>query len=372
LIKNRLTLTENLLLVSLFAFNPMLIKFLNQILSDIPLLFFATLALLLMTKENKRGTLDYVLLGVVIAFAFFVRTTGILLLATFLLVEFFKGWRNRTNRERIMQSLWNVVFVVGTFGLMWAIYTLIFPGGEESYFAQYQAFQLEKVRGYISGYFRVFGSFFGEATIWKYIYYVLFVFFLIGLWIKRKDEAAFILFFLLWMILLITWPYWQGPRFIFPLLPIFLYFTFQGMKTIINKIPERWHRLGQGVFTAFWLVIIGFFLFNSSTKAYENLLDDRVTTGSFDPFSMATYRFIREKTPTESVIIFFKPRAMRLFTDRDSIMSLECDRLSLGDYVVISKKAENSQIPPNELDECGLPLEAVFENRRFLVYEIQK
>ena len=27
------------------------------------------------------------------------------------------------------------------------------------------------------------------------------------------------------MILLVSWPYWQGPRFIFPLLPLFIYFA---------------------------------------------------------------------------------------------------------------------------------------------------
>ena len=30
------------------------------------------------------------------------------------------------------------------------------------------------------------------------------------------------------------------------------------------------------------------------------------------------------------------------------------------------------QIPPNQIDECGLPLDKVLENRRFIVYEVQK
>src|SRR5215207_4284321 len=54
LMNNRLTRTESLLIVSLFAFNPLLIQFLDQILSDIPFLFFSTLALLLMTNRKKR------------------------------------------------------------------------------------------------------------------------------------------------------------------------------------------------------------------------------------------------------------------------------------------------------------------------------
>jgi hypothetical protein len=53
-------------------------------------------------------------------------------------------------------------------------------------------------------------------------------------------------------------------------------------------------------------------------------------------------------------------------------MILECDRLSLGDFVVLSKKAENSQIPPEKIESCNLPLDEVFENRRFIVYKILK
>src|SRR5688500_17203327 len=58
LTKTHLTTTESFLLVSLFAVNPLLINFLDEILSDIPFLFFSTLALLLMMKEKPRGTLD--------------------------------------------------------------------------------------------------------------------------------------------------------------------------------------------------------------------------------------------------------------------------------------------------------------------------
>jgi hypothetical protein len=31
---------------------------------------------------------------------------------------------------------------------------------------------------------------------------------------------------------------------------------------------------------------------------------------------------------------------------------------------------ENLQIPPEQIDECNLPLHKVFENRRFVVYEV--
>lgn len=371
LIRNRLTWGESLLLVALFAFNPMLIDFLDQILSDIPFLFFSTLALVLMTNENQRSPLQSILLGGVIAFAFFIRTTGILLLASFLAVEAFSLWRRRADRESNKRILLGMVIVSAAFGLLWGIYALLFPGGGESYFAQYQAFRLETMLAFIGAYFQLFSLFLGEAILWKYIYYLLFVFFLGGLWIRRKEEPVFIVFFSLWMILLVTWPYWQGPRFIFPLLPLFIYFALQGMKMAIDKLPGRYRLAGQGIFFGFWLSILAVFLFNSSLSAYINLRDDRSINGPYDPVSGEVYAFLQEETPSDSVVVFFKPRAMRLMADRDTLMIYQCDGLRKGDYVVLSKKVgENNQIPPEQINTCYLPLEKVFDNRRFVVYKI--
>jgi len=372
LTKNRLTRTESLLLVSLFAFNPMLIRFLDQILSDIPFLFFSTLTLLLVLNKKERSFFNFILLGSVIAFAFFIRTQGILLLFSYITLEILQGWTHRADKKVVTKNLLNVLYVTIGFGFLWLIYSLIFPGGGESYFSQYKTFQIKTVLAFIGSYAQVFNAFFGNGFIWKYLYVALFIFFLIGMWKRRKEEQIFIIYFFIWMLLLITWPYWQGPRFIFPLLPIFIYFTFWGMKTVIARLPEKHQQKGQITFTGFWLVIVGVFLFTSVSNAYINLKEDRAINGPFDTVSTEMFTFIKENTPSDSVVIFFKPRAMRLFTDRDSIMALECDRLSLGSFVVIHKNWENSQIPPDQINECKTPLVNIFENRRFIVYQISK
>jgi 4-amino-4-deoxy-L-arabinose transferase-like glycosyltransferase len=372
LTKDRLTRTESLLLVSLFAFNPLLVSFHNQITSDIPFLFFSTLALWLMVEDSRCKTRNSLTLGVVIAAAFFIRAQGILLLASYGAVELFHLWKNRTDHGTAKKIIWSMFLVCFSFGFLWLVYALIFPGGGESYFSQYKDFQIEKVHGYASGYFRVFSLFFGEGKTWEYFYKALSVFSLIGLWVRRKRETVFIVFYLIWMLLLATWPAWQGPRFIFPLLPIFMYFVFQGIKTVIQSIPEDKRIWGHRGFAVLWLVIIGIFLFQSSAHAYKNLSRDRFVPNAFEPLSMDMYEFVREHTPPESIIVFFKPRAMRLFTNRDSYMAMTCGELPRGDYVVINKIAENSQVPADEVDECGIPIQDVFESRRFIVYEILK
>jgi hypothetical protein len=370
LMRTRLTWTESLLLVSLFAFNPMLIDFLDQILTDIPFLFFSTLALLLMINKREWNALDHAMLGGVIFLAFFIRTTGIILLLTLLAFQTIRFYWENPERKTIFI---NLMVAILSFGLLAFVAYSIFPSGQDSYFRQLRGFSYATFTRNISGYFALFPQFFGSSLAWLYIYYGLIPFFLLGAWTKRNRDQPLIIFFAAYFLFMIIWPEWQGPRFIFPLLPIFIYFTFQGMKFAINKLTETYHQLGQGIFYGFWFLIAGIFLFNSSMNAYVNLQNNRSINGPFDPYSMDVYNFIKEKTPADSVIVFFKPRAMRLMTNHDTIMSTECDYMSLGDYVVLSRKVgENQQIAPEEIDSCNLPLDEVLRNRRFIIYEILK
>ena len=366
LTKDRLTRTESLILVSLFAFNPIFVEFPDYIISDIPFLFFIFLGLLSITKL-KSNTWNLVALGTIIFFTFFIRTTGIILFASFLAYQVIRFYREQTTRKTI---LINSVLVVFSFGILWLITSLIFPNGQGSYLEQLKGLTPAIFRSNISGYFNLFWQFFGFTASLIYLYYALVAFFLIGAWTQRDAGQHLIIFFALYLIAMLFWPEWQGIRFIFPLLPIFIYITFQGMLVVINKLPEKYHLFSKGVSYIFWLVIIGIFLFNSSARAYANLKDNRQINGPFDPFSTDMYNFIKAETPPDSVIVFYKPRAMRLFTDRDTFMSTECNRLALGNYVVLSYKTENSQIPPAEIDNCKLAIKQVFENKRFIVYEL--
>jgi hypothetical protein len=372
LMRDRLTQNESLLAVSLFAFNPLLLQFLDQILSDITFLFFSTLSLLWMTREGKRSLLHSALIGAAIFFTTFMRVTGILLLGCFLIVEFFRFLSSRRDRATALEIIKGSAIVCLVFLVLWIVSLLAFPSGGESYLSQY-AQLIETARAFIPAYFHVFSFFFGASQAWKYLYYLLLIFFLLGIWNRWRQEPIFILFFVLWIMVHITYPYWQGPRYIFPLLPIFVYFIFQGMKFLVGRLPEKYRQVGQTVFSGFWILIAGIFLVQSSLTAYANLRNHRAINGPFDPYSTEVYTYIKEETPPESVVIFFKPRVMVMMTEHPTIMSMECDRMRKGDYVVLSRKVgENQQIPPEEIDTCNLPLEQVLKNNRFVVYKIQK
>jgi len=373
LTENRLTLTGRLILVSLCAFNPILTNHLDQILSDIPFLFFVFLALILIAKfAPQEAAGKSILTGTVIFLAFFIRTTGIILLAGFLVQQAIALYVHREKRKSVTRS---AMAVSGVFILLWFITSLIFPNGQGAYFRQLMGFTWDAfLTRNIPGYFYLGAQFFGirPDTAWMYFYYVLIALFILGAWLRRNPDHPILIFFLLYLGAMVVWPEWQGIRFVFPVLPVFLYFAIHGVDAAIQKIPVRFRTLSAVTTYLLWFALAGNFLFNSGTGAIKNLQDGRKINGPFDSYSDEVFQYIREETTSDSVIVFFKPRAMRLFTDRDSLMVLECENLSLGDYVVIHKNWEYSQILPGDIPECRQPLKNDFENQRFIVYEVMK
>jgi hypothetical protein len=250
---------------------------------------------------------------------------------------------------------------------------MIFPGEQTSYLALYEDFRIDTLTGNIVAYSKLFGEFFATLPGQALFFAIFMALFFIGLVAHFKTDLLFVLYIALYLVVLWSWPEWQGYRFLFPMLPFFVYFAMQGIRVTLAKMDENQKSRAQKGAYAYLLLIAALFAYNSGWIAYGNLRANREINGPFDPLSMETYEFIKTETPPESVIVFFKPRAMRLMTDRDALALTECERILEGDYLALSKKVgENLQIPPEQIDECNLRLDKVFENRRFVVYQILK
>ncbi|MFZ5908926.1 MAG: hypothetical protein ACOYYU_02805 [Chloroflexota bacterium] len=371
--KRRFAAPESLLAVALFAFHPGLLLFLDNILSDIPFLFFSTLALLLAdlhvreTRDRRRLALAAGT-GVVIFAAAFVRTQGLILLASALLFLGIRFLRERAERRQIARD---AVALLAAFGALWGLAALVFPGGQGSYLALYSGFGPDTMIGNMTGYSQVFGLFFESLPASMLVFGIFVFLFVIGLATRIKDELFPALYALLYLAVLWSWPEWQGFRFLFPMLPLFILFAWRGLESLLGVLPSTWAHAGRLIARGALALMAVAFLWNAGSNAAANLQEDRAINGPFDPYSIELYDFIKEETPPDSVIVFFKPRALRLMTGRDTFASTECERMTLGDYIALSKKVgENLQIPPEQIETCGLPLESIFQNRRFVVYQV--
>ena len=375
LTKRRFSLTESLLAVSLFAFNPGLLHFLDNIASDIPFLFFSTLAIFLAdlyTHEVQKGRrrMFAILTGAAIFSAFFVRTQGLILLGSVIL---YQGLRFLGQREQRRQLLTDLLVITMALTILWGLSILAFPGGQGSYLALYSGFSMEILTGNILAYSKLFGDFFTALPGQTFIFGIFSILFFTGLVKRFKADLLFVLYAALYLIVLWSWPEWQGYRFIFPLLPFFIYFAFHGLRSLLDRESGKERIISQKFSYALLALMIALFAIHAGIDAYANLRANREINGPFDPFSMETYEFINNETPPDSTIVFFKPRAMRLMTGRDSLALTDCERIPEGDYLALSKKVgENLQIPPERIGECNLSLVKVFENRRFVVYQILK
>ncbi len=348
----RLSPAAALTLTAALAFSPALLQAQDQIQADFVFLFLSTLALWQIEKNGRAAPLGLTLFG-----AFFVRTNGILLVGVFLAEQIRRAraapkpdWRFSAGTTLIFLSL---TLLAGA----------IFPNGQTSYFEHY-------------------GLFFTPARLWEnFLYYLalpgemfsflpgafplLAALFLLGAWRFRRQEFPALLYTAVSLALFISWPERQGLRFLYPILPLMLLIAARGLESF----SARWRWLSP----AAWGALAALSLAVSLSVGGGQFLQRREINGPFDEYSQPMFAFLRENTPPESRIIFFKPRLMTLLTGRSSLLIDDCARLGAGDYLALHKKGQsNGQVNPTLAETCNpnLRLTMIFENKRFLIYKI--
>ncbi len=363
LAKTRLAPVWSLFLTAILAFNPVLLQAHDLILSDIPFLFFSALTLLLIEKNVKQTWS----IGLVIFVAFSLRTNGLLLLAPLAVAQIqqFHSWvEARKDWARIVVPYVSFAVLAGSLALL-------LPGGQESYFSHFSMFTVERWLANAVYYLRLPADLFNGIWLGPVFFWLWVLSFFAGVIFNFKRDLPLLTYLVVSLGLFITWPETQGLRFLYPLVPIGALIAAEGWKSAAERLPAA------GTFVARWAGFgsVGLLILLSLTASAQigmsNLRNGRDINGPFDVYSQEMFAFIREGTPPDSVVIFFRPRAMRLLGERDSFLSTECARLPMGDYLVLSKKADDSlQIPENQIQGCGLSLTSVFENRRFIVFRL--
>ena len=360
LARKRLKDGPALAVTAALAFNPALLMAHDQIISDIPFLFFCTLSIFLL--EQKSSLWQMLATGAAIFAASFIRTNGILLLIPIAFV-----WLLR-REPKGLRGLTPYL----TFGILFTAQTIIFPNGQDSYLSHFSMFTPQRLWENFTYYLWLPTWLFSEIPGGEWLYPLLMIFVIISALTRGKRDWPIHLYCIATVALYVLWPERQGLRFIYPILPFMLLFAFDGMSITLLRLKTAWRKPAHLALSGFWLLLILVSFGVSVSAASANLAADRATNGPFDPVSGEMFSFLREKTPSQSIVIFFRPRALRLFTDRDAFMTEACADLPKGDYLALSKKVgDNGQIPPQEVDTCKeVTLEQVFSNKRFMIYKI--
>lgn len=368
--RSRFSLPLSAGLTATLGFSPVLLKATDMIQADFIFLPLTAAALLLLDRQWRARNLPApgkILLGGLIFGAFFVRTNGILLLGPLALVDFLQ-WRSQPEPDRRLTSLPYLTFLA-LFGLS----LLIFPGGQSSYFEHYGLFfSPARLFDNFIFYLLLPASFFDGLLLAPFWFGLTGLAAVWGLAQKARAELPALAFCLLTFGLFISWPERQGLRFIYPILPFYFVFGAHGLSNLSRRIQAGWAASAPaGFFSALAILSLAV----TFQQANGRLFAREEINGPFDPVSAEMFAYVRTQTSAESRIIFFKPRLMKLLTDRYSILMADCARISEADYVVIhEKQARNGQIDPDEIKTCNpaAGVQVLFKNQRFTIYQVSR
>ena len=366
-----------LLTILMLSSCPFFWDFKNYILADIPNLFFVLLTLLVANRFLIKGHAiinDYFtcfLIGALVFISYMIRNQSLVLLPAIMLVQFLKFRRDFFKARTFLL----VVILPSVFLLLLFVYNQLIPIKSVSYLDQYANLELgQTVWNNLFYYLKVWQELFAITDVVRNINSILTSFFLvfafIGAITTAKKNILFIIFFGGSMLLVLISPFYQGVRYLIPLVPFLFYFFITGFRYVIFHIHIK-NKFKQLAYYSVIGIIIFLSITTISVYTYEALKSGPEGEGPYKKTSVAMLNYIKNNTAKNEIIGFCKPRAMLLYTGRNAVIPVsyeECVRKKI-DYLVYYKNAIAEQLP---LDSIGGHLNTfseVFRNDDFIVFK---
>jgi hypothetical protein len=359
------------ILCLVLAYNPYLLEFKGQILSDIPFALFFMLS----CYHIEKGTSAWKT-SLLVAFTIFIRTVGITLFAAWvfkLLVDYYQ-------KRGLRFPTINLQFTINSIAVFF-LPVLVFYLNQKSAGAAYsnqmaQGTLIETVKTNLSLqvtlmnnlYIPDIMSFGGYQFTWIIFPLLLFT----GLINHILKKGYFlVLVFVLYEGLILIFPYQYATfRFSIPLLPFLLLFLIDAFEFIAKFIPQKTLRTGVCI------CLLGFTCYTFAVKNIELQKNLTLVTSPEDKEATEMFHFVKTKTPKEARFIFTKPKALGYFGQRKCIANNPANnnipQLIQGyacGYLITSKLLENKGL--DDFTQKVKYLDLVFSNTYFRVYRVR-
>jgi hypothetical protein len=298
----------------IIAYNPMMINFKTEILSDLPFTFFSMLCLYLIDKEDKPGL--SIASGLLLAFTVHIRTIGFILLGVHCFYKFIKVRKaDGKNPYRYL------IMTLSAFFVLYFALKLIYPC-DSCYPGLFDAENYWlNMNKQISYNFDTLFSFFRSHPI-KNFYYIpviasscMIAFSFIGLikfW-KTDRTNPIVIYTIAYIFVIISFKFgdtWM--RFLFPILFIIFLLAIEGLKVTFNALNISGRKLA---------VVFGAFILFGYSEELERIVDhtSEINEGPQKPAAQKMFEYINENLDQETVVEFDKPRALALYTNVRSV-----------------------------------------------------
>jgi hypothetical protein len=376
----RTVLSESyaLLLVTAIGFSPYFFQFKENVLSDVPFLFFTYLALVLILNQPftssrpREQFLWGVSIGIAMYVAYATRSIGAILLPALILNDLISYRRVTT-----VTIIGSVVFV-----FFFAAQNLLLRS--EQFYIQVLTLNPDVLVANLFVYLKSF-SILWKTGAYELIRIIVFIFFSIlaavGFLLRVKQKITILeLFFVMYFLPLVLFSVgeYTQQRYLIPLLPLYLMYAFYACQklTIQNSIVRKIKPL----VVCLSLIVIVYSL------RYANLGESTFARGVTSPDAADLFTWVQTNTEQHDVILFGKPRVLSLYTSRPTTshhghesaeafwkyaMDLEAQ------YVIAPRdemKPEIDEVRPEFFDQLIRAhmhqLALVHENTSFRVYRI--
>jgi len=305
--KRELGRAYSLALVAMLGFAPAFWIAKDEVLSDIPFLFFFYLAALWVAKlRGERGTLSgsvwtrSALIGFVTYLAMGTRTVGITLLAGLVLYDLLR-YRRITR--------YTAVSIAVCVGCVIAQRYILGVGGSGY---PYQAPSLFTIAGNIAEYTRVLAAFWVGSMRGPFAYGALALFVslaALGFFLQWKSGLTFLEAALVpYVVIVVLWPFPAGIRMVFPLVPWVGYLALSGSKSLAEKIVPRYSPAAPGAF----VLVIAVCYVQFYCRADFGPIRQTAGLPEFNQLCQA----VRNGTAGQDPIIYRRARALSLYTGR--------------------------------------------------------
>ncbi|NND95377.1 MAG: hypothetical protein HKN45_10960 [Flavobacteriales bacterium] len=338
----------SLLIVGVVGLNYNYTLFCDNALSDIP--FFGFVMLTLYVIEKAKGSMAMIALGSLLFFTYFIRDIGLFLLPALAAWQWMQNKRSGKKPDWLNLSIPYLIFISFFF-----FAKALLPPGTENHLNELFGNEANKLIDNTSYYTGMIDKFFllkeydVESAGVKLLRILFVLFMAIGMIKKGKESLHYLVFSLLSITLYLLWPYNQGIRFLFPVIPFLILFTFQGLTTLTNRVNVKnlnLYIIGiLCVITVYRSVRFSYF----QAPKTRDMVERKEITEAF--------LFINENISEDAVIGFHKPRVLRLYTGRNGVYHpfIKMSKVN-ADYLLVLKSPER------------FPLEVIFENEAFLLY----
>jgi hypothetical protein len=385
LIRDRIDRLAALLIISAIVLDTLYASWTNTVLTEFPFLCCAVLSLLAIDALHRparlpswpptlRALLPLAGLGVLLGFTANIRTEGALLLAALaarqvvVAVDHRRAWRGRwLGQLGILGVPWLTAIIVGV-GLRLVLPTddgraLTLSGGLGGHnFKTNDGFYRATLAELLAVKDKVHG------TLLLGLLVFLIVLAIGGMILGGRRDVSMSVFALALSVTYMELPYREG-RYLLGVLPFLLYFAAQGLR---GADIGRWGVQPRHVLLLALVARHGLVIANAADywRTYPKAVEGPASVTSREMFAA-----VDTHVPPGQIVVFFRPRALNLFTHRTAITAGSSLQVLLerGDWYAMAKDSDYAQCALTD-DEAAATgrITKVWENEAWVLWHVDR